>query len=411
MIERPAYEGNFAVASRTIKAARRAIAKADMSPPQMPTDEELDSLLDLLGYTVLGTKIFFDGTVPEDFRASSSGQTNISIFDVALLPLEESIPAMGELCKTTSVAAHLLEKYLNKTQAIPTLMGAPISQTTHLNPFFLTAKDMAEEKDEQERVKIAWEAFEKNVMGAKLLLGLAVGKKDFLIDSLANVNEGLQEATLSSMSTQFRAFLLSSWASKHGALYAALPQQANVLDTFHQSIWCELQAKLGNDLASMGNLNILPLVGVWVLIDAGKNTQPGTSVRPGDLFQHARNLGEEWKFKNLQMSLIDHQLRADKEGIDNVIEELQGQIVEFSERHAKPYNYGILTTRHCVYEVLKTAIGKIPFLSEIITCAELAKAKDDEPDPIVSFITACKQRTSVSGFLLNSKVRSIWGIK
>lgn len=138
--------------------------------------------------------------------------------------------------------------------------------------------------------------------------------------------------------------------------------------------------------------------------------------RPTDLFDRAGQLGHEWKFNALQRALIEHQIRAEKEGVESVASELSAQVDEFTRRLAEPQNLGIVTARHEVLPTIKDAVvGEV--ISKVLpgswlfmTGAQLLKAKADEPDRFVAFIAASIVRNLVGRRRLWDRVHDIWGM-
>lgn len=262
MAQMPAYRGDFLVPWRVIKAARQAVQKADLTHPQIPTAEELEALLQLLGFVVLGSRTLFDGTVPADFRGGAKDPApNTAALDNHVEPMEHPPPSRSQLSDSTAMAASLLVRHINESIKSPVLVGERIDRDKHVEPFFKAAREIAASGDTKERSDLAWTAYEKGFMGGKLLLGLAAGEHDRILQTIAGTSESLRQAMLSTLSTKFRAFLLATWAPSHGALFAPLPEQIAVLEGFRRSLWRELLAGIESAPPPPSGLDVLPLIG------------------------------------------------------------------------------------------------------------------------------------------------------
>lgn len=244
---------------------------------RQPTHEEIADFLSFLSLLAVGSGFRYDPTVPdEDLAPFLEAKEWLGLRNVAPIstPIEdEFVPDMkSAFGMSTACLDDMLDRKLTHGhQPIP----AP-----SVERFISCIRRMKATHDPTERIEIAFEQFNRGEKGAKLLVGLASQDDRRWLDRVAVVAERCDhEALMSSLINLFRTFLLSSWAGRHGAIFAGSPDAVQRLSTHQLAFWRALE----KELASRGGLALpkyeqkcldVPMIGVALLMMAPRNARP-----------------------------------------------------------------------------------------------------------------------------------------
>lgn len=274
------------IQTRTLSGVKRI---SELS--RQPTHQELTEFLSFLGLLAMSGGLRYDPTVPdEDLAPFLKARDQIGLSDVQPIGTSVEDEFVPDMRSAFEMATDSLDSVLNGrlTRGHQPIPGPSVDNFTGC------LREMKAARDPSERIEIAFERFNRGEKGAKLLVGLASQDDPRWLERIAQAAEcNDQEALMSSLINLFRPFLLSAWAGRHGAVFAAPAEAILRLDEHQLTFWRNIE----NELVRRGNLRApkykqrlleVPMLGVVILMTAPQRA------RPVDVVQHAITTSKEF---------------------------------------------------------------------------------------------------------------------
>lgn len=312
------YSGKVLINTRSIKPIEDILSSKN--PPQ---GEQLNQLLSFLTTYSLSNGLLYDNTVPEQF----------------LVPAFESLTSIGlnnDLRATKSMENEEFEKVVSETlshcnneifQSIKYYDKYKPVDTTNTSIFYQLISCLKKEKGWSTRQEIAYEAYNSDIMGAKLLLALTnpINEDLFLRITSLKLTENQKPQVLSAIIGTYRTFLLSNIASINDALFSTNPEFVTMLEKRNIKSWGLLMKEFNTPtgLAKSESNNTkwqwsYPLVGAAIIIDAGSSR---SRICPKELFVFSRKSDSYNKISSIYKGLLNRYICA--ESSEDLVREME----------------------------------------------------------------------------------------
>lgn len=309
------YDGSILVHARAINDAKRVAENTgDRSQRPLPFGELWD-FLSLVSLCALGSRIYFDSSIPEQFATEAQESARFLGLSSFVEASPQPNPERFQLDTATSVenASPLFEKVIESR----VLIARRVSEDRAASFFELLGRMAKEEAGDTKR-SIALEAYNNDVMGGKILVGLSDPRNEMILNRLStHVSKSppsRHTILLPELVNTFRYFLLSNWSGGWKALYATNPDTEQIGARYRRMVWPMIEREVYRRARATGlqlpdkirkrdpTEQVLPLVGLAALDRA----KPGD--RPIDLFPIAQELAKQINLKTMQKQLIDSQV-------------------------------------------------------------------------------------------------------
>lgn len=312
------YDGSILVHARTINDARKVAEETGERTQNYLSSAELWNFLNLVSLSALATRIYYDATIPEKYRI----RTQDSVGFLGLSPFVEASrqPEPAGFQQDTAAAVEAATLLFRETIGTRDLRLQQENwiQQDEANAFFGPLRRMAQEKSEDVRRSIAFEAYNNDVMGGKILVGLSDLRNERMLWELSEHVKGSHMSRLvillPSLVNVFRYFLLSTWSGDLMSLYATNRETERIAVQHRRMVWQMVERELHRLVIKRASgwparirrndstEQVLPLVGLAAL------DQAKSGDRPYDLFQIAQDLAKKIDLKSLQKQLVNWQV-------------------------------------------------------------------------------------------------------
>lgn len=418
------FTGEFLVQARSFPQIVK-IAKLPWARPQrLPTESELHEFLAFLSLRALATGFRYDATIPDQFVEELSGAARTLELEHSIRPLDEEKDAFyADVERAAANAAlSIFEQLENPPKAYRSI------DPDSVDGFFDTATRVLGEKDDTNRNALATDAYNRGLMGGKLLVGLAADRNVAALRKIVGCQTrqpSLGADIMSLAINRFRAVLLSTWAGQNGALLAAEPEVLSVLGKHNVLLWQEIELQLAKMALSVSHPeqathpDVFPMVGLAVLVEAEGQ------LRPLDLVTKADQIAEGLNLKVLQKAVLNAQAQAESGNtMSNIVDDLWRRVRKRNGPRHEEYEPLWKRAKHelapsTVLGVLAGAAAAIgaPALVSILAAGAAASIGDlvlaiwrgsRSKDPLAAAISNVLAISRDEAETVHKQVESIW---